>query len=477
MFKCLICQAVHVTCKSLTIHLRLDHSFYPSTRFKLLCAQGCFRRQFSTYSGFKKHLETVHRDKLQSGNSANLEPFEATSFNDTTEVNSADETLRSEAGCSENSGSSPQKENVKIICTSIIAKLQGSGMANSAVSTIISDMQELTTEMQSQIKVEVLSALPPDNPIRPSLEKTFDKFENPFLSFNTETKRVKYFKNKWGIVEPVDIMLGVRFDNRKNKQTGTYDQVPVKDTFVYIPILETIKFIWRNSEICKLLKHHHFSKTNVLEDFCDGSYFKAHPLFSEKPNSLQILLYYDDFETANPLGSKRTVHKVGALYFVLRNLPAKFNSALMNIHLVALFHTDDVKKYGFDPILQPLINDIKILEHEGLYLPFSTEKVHGTICQITWDNQGMHTILGFTESFNGHYFCRLCLIEKDDAQRIYNEDDFQVTLRERNVFEIHCKQLQSEPQKSSLPSSCVGPLPLLWCSCLVPCPSPCHSKF
>ena len=80
--------------------------------------------------------------------------------------------------------------------------------------------------------------------------------------------------------------------------------------------------------------------------------------------------------------------------------------------MVALFHTEDLKKYGFNPILEPLINDIKTLESCGLDLPFSAEKVHGTICQITGDNLGMHAILGFTESFSGRYFYRLCLIER-----------------------------------------------------------------
>ena len=135
----------------------------------------------------------------------------------------------------------------------------------------------------------------------------------------------------------------------------------------------------RNSDICKLLGETFVSKTDIFEDFCDGSYFKTHALFSKQPTSLQIQMYYDDFETANPLGSKRGIHKIGALYFVLRNLPPKFNSAVMNNHLVALFHTEDVKKYGFDPILQPLINYIKTLESHGLDLPFSTEKVHGTM--------------------------------------------------------------------------------------------------
>lgn len=281
------------------------------------------------------------------------------------------------------------------------------------------------------------------------LEKNLKHFENPFVDFNTETKRMKYLKAKWGVVEPLEIILGIRYDIRRDKGTGTYSQVPVKDTFVYIPILETIKFICHNTEICKLLSQM-VPDNNKYEDFRDGSYFKTHPLFSKHKNALQIQIYYDDFETANPLGSKRGVHKVGALYFVLRNLPPRFNSAVMNIHLVALFHSEDVKKYGFDPILQPLIKDIKTLETDGLDLPFSNEKSYGTITQITGDNLGMHAILGFTESFSGNYFCRLCLIDKSSAQKVYSEDSQLMVMRGREVFEMHCNELQSNPQKTSV---------------------------
>lgn len=143
--------------------------------------------------------------------------------------------------------------------------------------------------------------------------------------------------------------------------------------------LYTLKF-WKqlnlchNSDISKLLGTTHVSKTDRFNDFCDESYFKMHPLFSKQQTALQIQMYYDKFETANPLGSKRGVHKVCALYFVLRNLPPNFNFAVMNFHLVALFHSEDVKKYSFDPILQPLIDDIKTLESHGLDLSSSTEK-------------------------------------------------------------------------------------------------------
>ena len=53
------------------------------------------------------------------------------------------------------------------------------------------------------------------------------------------------------------------------------------------------------------------SGTEVLSDFCDGQAFHTHPLFSDHPNALQLLLYYDDVEVVNPIGSHRKIHKLG----------------------------------------------------------------------------------------------------------------------------------------------------------------------
>lgn len=50
-----------------------------------------------------------------------------------------------------------------------------------------------------------------------------------------------------------------------------------------------------------------------MKDFCDGSLYQEHPLFSTDPNALQIILNYDDVEICNPLGSKAKVHKLGML--------------------------------------------------------------------------------------------------------------------------------------------------------------------
>ena len=49
----------------------------------------------------------------------------------------------------------------------------------------------------------------------------------------------------------------------------------------------------------------------MIEDLCDGQLFKAHPLFSRDLNALQLLLYYDELEIANTLGSKTVKYKLG----------------------------------------------------------------------------------------------------------------------------------------------------------------------
>ena len=59
-----------------------------------------------------------------------------------------------------------------------------------------------------------------------------------------------------------------------------------------------------------------------MRDFCDGDLFSAgqHPLLSVHEKAIQLILYNDDFEVANPLGSKATVHKIGMLVYYISHL-------------------------------------------------------------------------------------------------------------------------------------------------------------
>lgn len=97
-----------------------------------------------------------------------------------------------------------------------------------------------------------------------------------------------------------------------------------------------------------------------------GKFTKKVIFFNTDNPHLRIQLYSDEFEVANPLGSKKRLHKVSAFYFTLGNIPPKDRSVLRHIHLLILVKHRLVKTYGFEKILEPLICDLQVLQECGL---------------------------------------------------------------------------------------------------------------
>ncbi|KAL6491486.1 hypothetical protein MHYP_G00018310 [Metynnis hypsauchen] len=333
------------------------------------------------------------------------------------------------------------------MCATAVAQLRGSGLSSSNVKRFVSSMEEVIFETHSQAMNVALQCLPPgDTENMNKIEQSFKTLENPFTTLNSETKINKHLRDKWGFVEPIEKVLGTRFDSRRNKRTGTYDQVIVTDKFTYIPILETLKSILNKKDLADMFMLRYIPKEGVYADLRDGTYFKESPLFSTQKDALQIQLFYDDFETANVLGPKKGLHKLGAIYFTLRNFNPIFNSSLINIHLCALFHSQDIKRYSFNLILEPLVNDLKLLETEGLQIPIFEHAIHGTVVQVTGDNLGLHGLFGFVESFSARYCCRFCLLEKHNFQTVFSEDDPEVILRTVDGHAEHCQSVQADPR-------------------------------
>ena len=444
MYRCYICKSLHDAPSALIQHLKFFHGLYPGKKFVVLCAQEGCSLQFKSFAGFRKHLNICHSTvNLGTSSDVSMQKHQSDFDEQSSQQDASDMDLDVS---SQPSTSHMSKDQAKDMCASIIAKLQGSGVANNIVLSVVESMEEYVSEVHANLKEQVLSAVPTDNPSRSAVEDIFRNTFNPFSDLNTNSKWTKYFSEKWGVVEPLEIHLGVRYDSKRNKVSGVYEQVPVNDTFIYVPLLKTLEFIFKNEEVCC-----HINRSVVLgslyKDFCDGKYLKNHPLYSKFKNALQIQIYYDDFETSNPLGSKQGIHKLGCLYFTLRNLPPHLNSSLMNIHLISLFHSQDAKKYGIDKILYPFVEDVKVLEQNGMKVSFTEQPVYGTIAQVTGDNLGLNSILGYVESFTANYYCRMCLIDR--AQTVFSENDPRVMLRTKLTNENHYNYLVENPRENS----------------------------
>jgi len=55
----------------------------------------------------------------------------------------------------------------------------------------------------------------------------------------------------------------------------------------------------------------HNRNNDIVEDFCDSVQAKTHQLFGKYKTALQLLLFYDELEVCNPIGSSRKKHKLG----------------------------------------------------------------------------------------------------------------------------------------------------------------------
>jgi len=63
-------------------------------------------------------------------------------------------------------------------------------------------------------------------------------------------------------------------------------------------------------DISQIMKGHQRTD-GIVEDFCDSKRSKHHPLFSTDHRALQVLLYFDEVELCNPIGSSKKKHKIG----------------------------------------------------------------------------------------------------------------------------------------------------------------------
>lgn len=134
---------------------------------------------------------------------------------------------------------------------------------------------------------------------------------------------------------------------------------------------------------------------------------------------LPLIIYFDDFEPNNALGSRSGSHKIGGVYIKIGCLPEHINSKLAHIYAAMFFFTEDrkYKHFGNTRILAPLIEDLNNLVNIGIKLTnhdkFTLVKLVPIF--ITGDNLGINSILGFQECFVANHFCRFCKIHKDDS--------------------------------------------------------------
>ncbi|XP_035665562.1 uncharacterized protein LOC118408812 [Branchiostoma floridae] len=470
---CRICLAyVTLTLSLLLTHMRSRHGSDPD--FFVRCVIDDCDKSFNKYNSFYRHMTRQHPESLKVGprlndsnygeeiggsehgghdvenDNSNLDmdmddnyaihSDQEAGLNDLDELN-AEENVSDFSDESDNSSNSDiqfdpdrrTREAARFIC----AVKERNVLTQAAVDDIVQATDSYVGGTIYQLRKKVQRRLI-EHGIDPSVtDDIFEEDMSPFEGLRTAYLQEQAIKAHLPVVEPNEVFLGQRlvFRRRHNKLEEVLHQV----TFQYVPIIESIEQLLNGKGIFDMISDGPaLSGDGYLRDICDGSLFQTHPVFYQDTNALQIILYYDDVEIDNPLGSYAGKHKVGMFYYSLGNIPHQYRSKLEAIRLVAIVNTIDIKEFQFEPILKDLVEDLKTLS-EGYLFNVNGEEVmlRGAVVAISADTNACLAVAGFKEGVGfANMKCRHCECPNERMQTNFHETYFALNSQRKHLAHL-----------------------------------------
>lgn len=311
-------------------------------------------------------------------------------------------------GCRSHSDSLDVTDQCAMHLSSLLLKWQeGRQLPESTVNEIANDLLHFISDFQATLNTVEMGRL---------------------QHLGTKSGREQYWKSVFTFVSPQTVHLSNDPDEH----------------FEYVPILETVQAV---AGVEKLSGEFEQS-TMLLRDVCDGSYFKEHRIFKDASSEklLALQLYFDEFEVCNPLGSKRGKHKLLAGYLTILNRMPQSRSKLDDKYLILLAKTNLVTKFGFQKILEPLLNDVQQLETNGININGTVMK--GSLLFVSGDNLSSHQLGGFRECFTSGLMCRYCMANRNEINDKCHEEEF--VIRTKQSHTRHVELLKQDPTLSSV---------------------------
>lgn len=434
--KCFLCLRF-ISLVELKKHFCFEHNYkfsYGNCFNDFKCVNNTCDKIFLSFKSFRKHLTYFHYYGISLPNQVPTieEPLEeALNNNDNNyaELNSLN---------NENLVEEPVSLNIHETIENIICDLRSSThISETDFKTCLTSYMTMNKKILHNFDI-------PEYEIA-KINKTIKQSQAFASQKKTISKKIDY-------VAPQRIVLDQRSEIRV--RNGQNIIKTISDTFSYIPIIKTLMLIVSNKHLLNLINNEHKCNrvTNAYSSFINTHNFKNHELFSNFPNTIRLNLYYDDIEVANALGSKRGKHKLGIFYFTVQNFPIRFNTDLKNIFILQICYSWDIKKFGFNRILQPFVNDMKRLERGiEISLPNGDPFVlRAVLISLSGDTLAIHDISGFL-SPSCKCFCRLCMITRDEFKRFWGSlNENNAVQRNEITHNVQLIEISNDPSKTSL---------------------------
>lgn len=479
MFRCFVCESSFADNKQLVAHIQLSHVNLTTFR----CAESDCSRAYSKFNSYKKHRFFKHEIlqkqtvEFKKAEKLSVETLEITNAEDIQEsLNLLDETDDSSDTSSDASDvifedqdifwefSDTLDENClkdcqfKEKCLHFFAKLyKFPDISRIRVDEIGHDVMTLVHNQCDDIRKEIhnrATQLGTDSISVTEIDSIFKKKLEPFDALSTESRRFSTYKKLGTFIPPQSYALGnQKVPVEKEGKMELVDKVIVSQ---FIPIREVFKKFFEMPNVLEstlqYLKNAEKHST-IVKNIVQGSLWKEKSKIYDDKIVLPLVMFFDDYENNNPLGSHKGVSKCGACYLNIPVLPPEFQAKIENIFLFILFNTKSRAVFHNKKIFSKAIEEINSLQSEGIPVIINNEeiRIYFLLTLIIGDNLGLHGILGFTESFSANFFCRFCLTEHKNISKIFNERD--CILRDKKNYESLLSQKNAS--RSGLKETCV----------------------
>lgn len=188
------------------------------------------------------------------------------------------------------------------------------------------------------------------------------------------------------------------------------------------------------------------SKENEYGNYRDGSHFNENTILAEEEFRIALVLYIDDFEVVNPIGTSKKKHMLCAVYWTLANLHPKSRSSLHAIQLAVLCKVNTVKENGYHEVLYPLFEDLVSLEENRVYIEKLAASIKETLLCVAAGNLVAHALAGYQESFTVEKMCRFCMATQQEIQTKNVSSGF-YTLRTKDAHDRQVQEVKRDPSK------------------------------
>ena len=377
LHRCTMCPFFSCKQDDLVNHVVRRHQH--DSNFIVHCSGIACGLSFRNFHSFKRHVERHHRECVND---------ESTSMSNTVDDLAS--------VCVDTSDSVPCSESTAEAAYILALKAKHRLSQNA-----IKDVCESTKEL-FRTKVTQLSSSSTD------CEFTETVVDSLFNGLDTHYKQEQFFKKHFGYVTPcahemVSSLCSTADGESVTKHHYGY-YVPLKNQLHALLSMPEVQQVFDNVNSCDL-----------IYDFCDADYLRHHSLQSTS-STLNLCLYTDDFEIANPIGVHRKKHKITAFYWLLLNIPPEYRSKLSAIQLLAIARTADIRKCGVNGLLQDFKSTIFEL-HDGIMFSidgYGDKTYRGFLVCVLADTPAAQLLGGFKEGVGLAVSpCRSCDVKRN----------------------------------------------------------------